>query len=80
MTASGGTHQRARILCVDDEAEVLRGLVRLLGRRYQVLTATSGAAALAQLKQGLQVVVILSDMRMPGMSGSEFLRQSRAFC
>jgi DNA-binding NtrC family response regulator len=44
-----------------------------------VLSATSGAAELEQLNQGLQVVVIVSDMRMPGMSGSEFLAQSRAF-
>jgi len=73
------SHPRTRILCVDDEAEVLAGLVRHLGRRYEILTATSGAAALEQLKQGLEVVVIISDMRMPGLTGAEFLSQSRAF-
>jgi diguanylate cyclase (GGDEF)-like protein len=79
MTAPGGTHQRARILCVDDEAEVLRGLALHLGRRYEVLTATSGTAALEQLAQDPRVEVIISDMRMPGLNGAEFLGQSRAF-
>jgi len=70
--------ERPRILCVDDEEQVLRGLVLHLGVRYEVFTARSGTAALERLKQGLQVAVIISDMRMPGLSGSEFLSQSRA--
>jgi diguanylate cyclase (GGDEF)-like protein len=72
-------NERARILCVDDEVEVLRGLALHLGRRYEVLTATSGAAALELLEQDPRVDVIISDMRMPGLSGSEFLSRSRAF-
>lgn len=79
MTELSGTHQLARILCVDDEAEVLRGLVLHLGRRYDVRTATSGTAALELLEQDSRVDVIISDMRMPGLSGAEFLSQSRAF-
>ena len=71
--------ERARILCVDDEVEVLRGLALHLGRRYEVLTATSGADALKLLERDPRVEVIISDMRMPGLSGSEFLTQSRAF-
>jgi diguanylate cyclase (GGDEF)-like protein len=71
--------ERAKILCVDDEVEVLRGLALHLGRRYQVLTATSGDAALKLLEQDPSVEVIISDMRMPGLSGSEFLSQSRAW-
>jgi len=69
---------RAKILCVDDEVQVLRGLALHLGRRYEVLTATSGEAALKLLEQDPRVEVIISDMRMPGLSGSEFLSQSRA--
>jgi predicted signal transduction protein with EAL and GGDEF domain len=71
--------ERAKILCVDDEVEVLRGLALHLGRRYEVLTATCGADALKLLEQDPRVEVIISDMRMPGLSGSEFLSQSRAF-
>jgi predicted signal transduction protein with EAL and GGDEF domain len=70
--------ERARILCVDDEAEVLRGLSLHLGRRYEVLTALSGAAGLEQLERDPRVAVIISDMRMPGLSGAEFLSRSRS--
>jgi len=70
MTASGGTHQRARILCVDDEAEVLRGLVRLLGRRYQVLTATSGREGL-ELFAAHPVSAVVLDYAMPEMNGDQ---------
>jgi predicted signal transduction protein with EAL and GGDEF domain len=72
------TTPRARILCVDDEVQVLRGLARQLERRYDLLTATDGAAALRLLEQDPRVDVIISDMRMPGLSGAEFLSQSRA--
>jgi hypothetical protein len=51
--------KRARSLCVDDEEEVPRALVLHLGRRYELLTATSGAAALERLKHGPQVAVII---------------------
>ncbi len=64
------------ILCVDDEPHVLAGLSLNLGRRYQVQTATSGAAALDLLRQSPQTAVIVSDMRMPGMDGATFLRLS----
>lgn len=65
------------ILLVDDEQNILRALERMLRRSgYEVLTAQSGA-------EGLQVLskrdcpVILSDFRMPEMSGAEFLAHAR---
>lgn len=67
----------AQILCVDDEPELLRALALHLSRRYQVLTATSGAAALELLKQNPNIGVIISDMRMPGLSGAEFFARAR---
>ena len=70
--------ERYRILAVDDEPNVLSALQRALRRQgYQVSTAEGGAEALAQLAQ-LQPHVIISDMRMPGMNGAEFLKASRA--
>jgi response regulator RpfG family c-di-GMP phosphodiesterase len=65
------------ILLVDDEPGVLSSLRRLLRPTgYRVLTAESGAAALDML--GVYPVdLIISDMRMPGMSGAEFLAQAR---
>jgi diguanylate cyclase len=78
ISAPRGTHERARILCVDDEVAVLRGLARQLERRFDLRTATTGAEALKLLGEDPRVEVIISDMRMPGLSGSEFLAQSRA--
>ena len=66
-----------RILCVDDEPHVLEGLTLNLGRRYDVQTAGSGAAALELLQNDPQRSLIISDMRMPGMDGATFLSKAR---
>jgi len=71
------TATRARVLCVDDEANVLAGLSVHLHRRYDVATATSGAAGLATLAGDPAISIIVSDMRMPGMSETEFLAEAR---
>jgi response regulator RpfG family c-di-GMP phosphodiesterase len=65
------------ILIVDDEVINLRMLERLLGSRYAVVTATNGLAALEILKQ-VDVSLLISDQRMPGMTGIELLRASRS--
>lgn len=69
---------RARIICVDDEPQVLSGLSLHLRRRYEVETATSGAAALELLSRQPQAAVVISDMRMPGMNGAELLAKANA--
>ena len=71
------TNGRVRVLCVDDEPNVLEGLSLHLRRRYQVETATSGAAALEILQRGGETAVVMSDMRMPGMDGAAFLARAR---
>lgn len=64
-----------KVLLVDDEAFILRALERLLQRSgYRVFTAQSGAEAL-QLLQHEYCQVIISDFRMPMMSGGELLAQ-----
>ncbi len=63
------------ILIVDDEPANLRVLDRLFRDDYTVLTAESGAAGLELLRRH-DVALILSDQRMPGMTGVDFLRQS----
>ncbi len=68
---------RIPILCVDDEPAVLEGLGHLLRRRYQVFTAKSGQEGLEVLAREPKIAVILSDMRMPGMNGAEFLEKAR---
>lgn len=63
------------ILCVDDEADNVDALERLFRTKYRVLKATSGADALKLLDKD-RVTVIISDQRMPQMTGVEFLAKS----
>jgi response regulator RpfG family c-di-GMP phosphodiesterase len=65
------------VLVVDDEPNILSALRRTLrANGYRVQTAPGGSEALALLGQA-PVDLIISDMRMPEMSGAEFLRRSR---
>ena len=61
-----------KILIVDDEPANLRALERLLRDDYTVLTAQSGVEALSLLEQH-DVALIVTDQRMPGMTGIELL-------
>ena len=63
------------LLLVDDEQNIVSSLTRLFRRDgYRILTANGGSEGLALLAEN-KVGVILSDQRMPEMSGSEFLNQ-----
>jgi len=79
MTAAIPTADTAalsRVLLVDDEPNVLSALRRSLrGRGFEIVTASSGQEALALLQRE-SVDAIVSDMRMPGMSGAELLKAS----
>lgn len=66
-----------RVLCVDDEPNVLSGLERNLRKICPVVTADSGAKALEVLRGDRDFAVIVSDMRMPGMTGAQFLAEAR---
>jgi len=68
---------RTKVLCVDDEPNVLEGLSLTLRRRFELLTAQNGAQALDILKADPGIAVIISDMRMPGMDGATFLSRAR---
>jgi response regulator RpfG family c-di-GMP phosphodiesterase len=69
---------RPMVLCVDDEPDVLEGLRDVLHRSFDVRVAGSGAEGLEILRNGPDsFAVVVSDMRMPGMVGSEFLRAAR---
>ena len=73
-----GRRSRQRtLLLVDDEENVVAALRRLLrGEGWRVLSATSAEEAL-QLMARNEVDVILSDQRMPGMTGVELLRRAK---
>ncbi len=61
------------ILCVDDEQNVLNALKRLLRKEdYTIFTAVSGRDGLKILEEN-EVNLVISDQRMPEMSGTEFL-------
>jgi FixJ family two-component response regulator len=69
---------RPRILCLDDEASVLDGLRRTLRSSYDVVTTTEPREALALLaKPDDPFAVIISDMRMPGMTGISVLEPAQ---
>jgi response regulator RpfG family c-di-GMP phosphodiesterase len=72
------SHTTRTLLLVDDEPNILSALNRTLRREgYQILTANSAAQAL-DLLVSHKVGVILSDQRMPLMTGVEFLRKVKA--
>lgn len=70
-------NSKPKLLVVDDEPDNLDLLYRTFHREYKVLRADNGPAALdilaAEAKNGSSVAVIISDQRMPLMSGTEFL-------
>jgi CheY-like chemotaxis protein len=68
------------LLIVDDEQNIIHAIKRLLRKEgYEISTAASGEEALAFLSNH-QVDVIISDHRMPGMSGIEFLEYTKGLC
>jgi thioredoxin reductase (NADPH) len=76
---------RPILLAIDDDVNVLEAVVqdlrRQYGSEYRVMRAAGGQAALDTLvalqKRGDPVALLLSDQRMPGMAGVEFLERSR---
>jgi two-component system, NtrC family, sensor kinase len=66
--------EQIRILFVDDEKNVLRSLQRtFLDDEYEILTASSGAEGLSLLEQVSPIHLVISDYRMPEMTGVDFL-------
>ena len=68
--------EKATLLFVDDEENVLRSLERIFRSQYKVLTARCGEDALALLKEQ-RIHVIISDQRMPTITGVEVLREAK---
>jgi signal transduction histidine kinase len=72
------TRSRPKVLVVDDEPEVLNSVRDLLRINYHVLTSQLGAEALDLLRADPEITVILTDQRMPGMTGVEVLHQAQS--
>ncbi len=69
-------NEDVKILCVDDEKNVLKALERLfLDTDYEILTATSGDEGLELLNNTDAIQLVISDYRMPKMNGVDFLKE-----
>jgi DNA-binding NtrC family response regulator len=71
-----GSPTRPSVLFVDDEPRILVALKAIFRGSYETHTADGGEAAVELLRQR-DFDVVVSDQRMPGMSGIEVLRQAR---
>jgi len=74
--ASNLQEQDVRSLCVDDERNVLRALQRIfMDDDYEIYTAESAEEGLEILKEEEEFQLVISDYRMPGQNGVDFLRE-----
>ena len=81
IRAKGKVAKKYGVLIVDDEPDSLMTIAHMLGPEYQVATASGGHEALALLREGHlgnRFQLIISDQRMPRMTGVEFLTKSMA--
>lgn len=63
--------RRGRVLVIDDETLVVRGMVRILGKEHEVTAVTAAKDALALCLDGQKFDVILCDLMMPQITGME---------
>lgn len=69
---------KLRLMVVDDESDNLDLLYRSFRRHFEVFKADSALSALRILSQEGEMGIIISDQRMPKMSGTEFLSRTAA--
>ncbi|MHB1185670.1 MAG: response regulator [Desulfobulbia bacterium] len=70
--------KKGRVLYVDDEKINLVNFRETLCDEFEIFTAGSGKEALALLEREGEMALVVSDQRMPGMSGIELLAEIRA--
>lgn len=66
--------EKIQVLVVDDEERNLSSFQALLRREFDIHTANSASEALKILDSGIAIHVIVTDQRMPEMTGIEFLQ------
>ncbi len=71
------TEKNCYLLYVDDESINLMLFEKLFGKNYKVITANSGPKALELMQENPEIKLIFSDMKMPEMSGIEFIKQAK---
>lgn len=78
MTSEIKPTAKPLLLCIDDEVDNLDALERLFRKRFQVLKAVTPQEGFQHLDQNPNISVIISDQRMPQITGVEFLEKSIA--
>src|SRR5689334_22713738 len=66
-----------KILCVDDDPNILQGYKRAFRRDFEIHIAEGGIEGLAMIENEGPFAVVVSDMRMPVMDGIQFLIRVR---
>lgn len=66
-----------KILCVDDEPNILEAYQRSLRKQFRIETALSGQLGLEAMAKNGPFAVVVADMRMPGMDGVQLLTKVR---
>ena len=67
-----------RVLIIDDEVPILNGIKLNLGRTFDLTLANGGEEALKAVEEEEPYEVVVSDMRMPGMTGVEILAKIKS--
>ena len=65
------------ILYIDDEPLNLMLFEKIFNRNYKIMTAASGFIGLEKLKANPEIQIVISDMKMPGMNGIEFIKLAK---
>ena len=68
---------KTKMLYVDDEVMNLELFKINFSEKYEVITAIDGSDGLEKLNMNLDVFIVISDMRMPGMTGIEFIKAAK---
>lgn len=70
-------NQKTKILYVDDELINLKLFEINFSKKYEVFTAENGMNGLELLADNPDIKIVVSDMRMPGMNGIEFIKKAK---
>jgi len=70
-------NKHVTLLYVDDEPLNLLLFEINFKKKYRVITATSGFEGLEKLQGNHDIIIVISDMKMPGMNGLEFITEAR---
>ncbi|HPR84329.1 MAG TPA: response regulator [Candidatus Paceibacterota bacterium] len=69
--------EKITLLYVDDEPMNLKLFEINFRKKFNVLTAESGNEGLEILKSNSEIIIVISDMKMPGMNGIEFIKKAK---